>query len=288
MTTAAPPPTLAVHAGAGEWTRDEAAALEACSRALAAGWRLLDEGGSSLDAVITAVRVLEDDPACNAGTGAVLNSEGRLQLDASVMDGSTLASGAVGALPAFRHPVDVAMAVLEDGRYHLLVGEDAGRFAEERGFSPAEPDDMITAARRGELAVRRGIAGNTVGAVACDRRGGLASATSTGGITGTIPGRIGDTPIVGAGTYADGIGACSCTGDGEAFARACAAFDAVRRATSGAQSAVESSLVRVQEIFGGTGGAILVDSCGEIGVACTATKMPYGVAVGGKPFSLGT
>jgi L-asparaginase / beta-aspartyl-peptidase len=284
--TQRPLPALAVHAGAGEWTVGAEDALQACAKALEVGMGLLEGGGSSLDAVVEAVRALESAPVCNAGTGAVLNANGELQLDASVMDGATLQSGAVGGLPPFEHPVDVARAVLTDGRYHLLCGSGAASFALANGFEPAEPEAMITDERRLEFDREVQVSGNTVGAVACDSLGHLASATSTGGIAGTAPGRIGDTPIVGAGTYANSVAACSCTGDGEAFARACAAFHAVDRARSGAQGAVESTIARVREQFDGYGGLILVDCEGEVAVGRTATKMPYGIARRGASIQL--
>jgi beta-aspartyl-peptidase (threonine type) len=271
-------PVLVVHAGAGEWSDDTDQALQACREALAAGSATLEGGGSSLDAVTESVRVFEANPLCNAGTGAVLTSLGELELDASIMDGSSLRSGGVGALPPFEHPVDVARAVLEDGRYHLLTGDGAAVFAQARGFERADPEAMTTARRRAELQHGSHTTGNTVGAVACDANGHLAAATSTGGIAGTEPGRIGDTPIVGAGTYANETAACSCTGHGEAFARACAAFWATERARQGAQEAADKTVARVRDMFSGYGGLILVDREGNTGVAHTAANMPYGIA----------
>lgn len=274
----APAPVIVVHAGAGEWPDDSDAGITACRGAATAGLEVLESDGSALDAVVAAVRILEDDPRCNAGTGAVLTSTGDLELDASIMDGTRLRSGAVGALPPFEHPVDIARAVLEDGRYHLLVGTGAAAFAESLGFTRRDSETMITERRRRELHHGTHSGGNTVGAIALDRRGGLSSATSTGGIAGTAPGRIGDTPIVGAGTYADQRAACSCTGDGEAFARACAAFWATNQAGLGAQKAAEAAVGRVRDEFGGEGGLILLDANGETGVARTALNMPYAIA----------
>lgn len=279
---------LVVHAGAGEWSDDRDDALAACSQALAAGTAILEGGGSSLDAVVAAVRALEDDPLCNAGTGAVLTATGDLELDASVMDGSTLRSGAVGALPPFEHPVEIARAVLDDGRYHLLTGEGAATFAQSRGSRRVEPEAMITERRRAELENGKRSAGNTVGAVACDMAGRLAGATSTGGISGTDPGRLGDTPIVGAGTYANARAACSCTGDGEAFARACAAFDAAENANRGIQLAADNTIQRVERLFGGQGGLILVDRDGDVAIARTEVEMPHGIARPSADFLLGT
>jgi beta-aspartyl-peptidase (threonine type) len=273
-------PVIVVHAGAGEWYDESDKGLAACAEAIDAALLSLEQGGSALDAVSDAVRVLESNPLCNAGTGAVLTATGELELDASIMDGSSLRSGAVGALPPFEHPVDVARAVLEDGRYHLLTGEGAARFAQARGFVRADPERMITERRRAEL--RRGVhtTGNTVGAIALDADGHLASATSTGGIAGTEPGRLGDTPIVGGGTYANAQAACSCTGHGEAFARACAAFWATEHAHEGVQSAADQAVATVRDRFGGSGGLILLDADAEVGVARTAANMPHGI---GRP-----
>jgi len=272
-------PIVVVHGGASEWYAGTSLGRAACRRAAQAGWDTLAAGGTSLDAVIAAVRVVEDDPACNAGTGAVLTSRGTLELDACVMDGASLASGAVAVLPAFRHPIDIARAVLEDGRYHLLVGDGAAAFARARGFTPCDPALMTTPDRRAEFEGRGSFdRGNTVGAVARDANGHLAAATSTGGIAGTDPGRVGDAPLVGGGTYADERAACSCTGDGEAFARACAAFWTVEALASGVQSAAERSVARVLERYGGYGGLILLDKAGDVGIARSASAMPHAIA----------
>jgi beta-aspartyl-peptidase (threonine type) len=272
-------PIVVVHGGASEWYAGTSRGREACRRAAQAGWEALAAGGRALDAVIAAVRVVEDDPVCNAGTGAVLTSRGTLELDACVMDGASLASGAVAVLPPFRNPIDVARAVLEDGRYHLLVGDGAAAFARGRGFQQCDPELMITADRRAEHEGRgRFERGNTVGAVALDAGGHLAAATSTGGMSGTIPGRVGDVPLVGGGTYADEHAACSCTGDGEAFARACAAFWTVEQAAGGAQAAAERSVARVLERYGGYGGLIVLDKAGGVGVARSASAMPHAIA----------
>jgi len=273
-------PIVVVHGGASEWYAGTDLGRAACKRAAQAGWKALAAGGGALDAVIAAVRVVEDDPACNAGTGAVLTSHGTLELDACVMDGTSLASGAVAVLPPFRNPIDIARAVLEDGRYHLLVGDGAAAFARARGFTPCDPELMITPERRAESMGRGSFdRGNTVGAVARDANGRLAAATSTGGIAGTDPGRVGDAPLVGGGTYADEHAACSCTGDGEAFARACAAFWTVEHvADDGVQTAAERSVARVLERYGSYGGLILLDKAGDIGIARSSSAMPHAIA----------
>jgi beta-aspartyl-peptidase (threonine type) len=277
-------PVVVVHGGAAEWYSGTDAGRAACRRAAQAGAAVLASGGTALDAVTAAVRVVEDDPACNAGTGAVLTSRGTLELDACIMDGASLASGAVAVLPPFLHPVDIARAVLEDGRYHLLVGDGAAAFARARGFTPCDPELMITPDRRAEL--ERGVRfdrGNTVGAVAHDANGCLAAATSTGGIAGTEPGRVGDAPLVGGGTYADENSACSCTGDGEAYARACAAFWTVERARRGVQPAADRSVARVLQRFGGYGGLILLDKAGNVAISRSAAHMPHAIARSGEP-----
>jgi L-asparaginase / beta-aspartyl-peptidase len=271
---------VVVHAGAGNWAHSVAAAIEACERAASAGLAVLGDEGSAIEAVLAAVRVLEDDPACNAGTGGALTSEQTLELDACIVDGSTGRSGAVGALPPFFHPIDVARAVMDDGRFHLLVGPGAARFAETHGFMPAPEGAMI---------VRREHAssGNTVGAVALDAFGKLAAATSTGGMSGQIPGRLGDTPIVGAATLADEAIACSYTGDGEAITRACGAFWTSQQADDGAHLAAERSIARLGERYGGNGGLIALSGDGEVGVSFNTTAMPHCVATLGEPIRSG-
>lgn len=270
---------IVVHGGAGDWLEGVADGTAACAMAARAGLAAL-EGGSALDAVVAAVKVLEDAPACNAGTGAVVTRDERLELDACVMDGATLRSGAVAALGAFEHPVEIARAVMEDGCYHLLVADGAAEFALARGFVKGEEERMILPERRAEARAQPAgtNAGNTVGAVALDAAGRLAAATSTGGLAGTHAGRVGDTPIVGAGTYANGAAAASCTGEGEAFARACAAFWAVEHSRDPPNETCERALARVRDSFGGIGGMILVDAQGRVGVAKTMALMPHAIA----------
>ena len=256
---------IIVHAGAGGWTSgrlDEATA--ACVRAVRRSQEILQGGGTAVEAVLAAVVVLEDDPACNAGTGAVPAGDGAAELDACVMDGRSRTSGAVGALREFKNPVLVAEDVRRDGRYHLLVSEGAAAFAADHGWAPAPVVTRPGADR-----------GNTVGAVALDASGGLAAATSTGGVAGQPLGRIGDTPIVGAGTYADERAACSCTGAGESFARACTAFWAVDRSPGAVEQAAQNALDRTRRDFGGIGGLILLGRDGSFGVERTAAAMPW-------------
>jgi L-asparaginase / beta-aspartyl-peptidase len=278
-----------VHGGAGDLASDRVgdhvAGARAAARAAAA---LLRAGGSALDAVERAVVLLEDDPCFNAGTGACLNAEGLVSLDASVMEGCALRAGAVCALEPFLHPIAIARAVLEDGRHVLYASEGAARFAVAHGFSPVTSESMTTPAARARWTAARagqaseGWAGGTVGAVARDARGTVAAATSTGGLVNKQVGRVGDSPIVGAGTYADDEGgACSATGAGEAIMRmvlAKTAVDALRAGVhpeEAARSVVRSMSARV----GGTGGVILVDRQGRLGLARNTPSMTW-AAVG--------
>lgn len=264
---------IAVHGGAGTLPRRamSAAAQRRYERglesALEAGYAVLAAGGSGLDAVCAAVVELEDSPLFNAGRGAVYNADGRHEMDAGVMDGATLAAGAVAAVGRIRNPVLAARAVMEKSRHVLLVGRGAERFAARHGLKMEQPAYFATAARR--LALRRKLRGHhgTVGAVARDRDGNLAAATSTGGYTGKLPGRVGDSPLIGAGTYADNATcAVSGTGLGEAFIRAALAHDIAARMRYAGESlaaAARKGLAAVAQL-GGDGGLIAVDRSGRL------------------------
>ncbi len=282
-----------VHGGAGDVSPDRLVQhVEGCRAAAAASAEVLRGGGSALDAVQCAVMVLEDDPLFNAGIGACLNEEGLLELDASIMEGSGLRAGGVCALPPFTHPIAVARAVLDDGRHVLYASEGARRFAVEHGFTPASAEAMTTpyARERWELArpkiagggtaspTRGGSSVGTVGAVARDAGGTVAAATSTGGQLNKRVGRVGDSPILGAGTYADDdAGACSATGHGEAALRVCLARSAVdflrarARPVQAARSAIRTMGLRVS----GSGGVILVDRLGGLGLAYNTRTMAW-------------
>jgi len=224
---------IVVHGGAGTLPLERRpAAVSACRAAAEAGHAVLAAGGRALDAVQAAVRVLEDAPELNAGTGAVLTRDGTVELDAAIMDGAARAIGAVAAVPDVRAPIDLARAILDDGEHVLLAGPAALRFAAERGIHPVPTESLITERARtrwrDETARRAGLLttadstkeGGTVGAVAVDRDGHVAAATSTGGINWKRSGRVGDTPLPGCGTWADDRGgAASATGDGEAIIR---------------------------------------------------------------------
>jgi L-asparaginase / beta-aspartyl-peptidase len=277
-----------VHGGAGD-VADERVPVHVagCRRAADAAFALLAEGASALDAAERAVVVLEDDPVFNAGTGACLTRDGRLELDACVMDGATLRVGAVCALSPFEHPIAVARAVLDDGTHVLYAAAGADAFARHAGFEPALPESMITDAARDKLrhALASGKivswAGGTVGAVARDRHGHVAAATSTGGTVGKRPGRVGDTPLVGAGTFADDAGgAASATGQGEGIMRvllSARAVDALARGES-PDTAAATVIRELYERVGATGGIIVVDPRGRLGFARSTRTMTWAAA----------
>jgi len=278
-------PTLIVHGGAGVAPGSEDAARAACARAVAAGMEILRGGGSALDAVQIAVRVLEDDPELNAGIGAALTRDGTVELDASIMDGPTRRFGGVAAVPNLRQPIDLARAVLDDGEHVLLCGPAAWSFARERGIHPVDPSVLITEKSREKLAAwrrERGI--GTVGACAVDAQGRSAAATSTGGTTGKRPGRVGDTPICGCGTYADDAGAASATGTGEMVIRTVLARFLVDKMRAGA-SPDDAAAAAIAELatLGGDGGIICVDRHGRFGHVRNTPAMPVAWATSDDP-----
>ncbi len=282
------PPAIVVHGGAGIYG-DEALpeAVAGVAAAAAAGFALLRAGGSAVEGVLAAVRALEDDLAFNAGTGAVLTSEGTVEHDASLMDGRDLSAGAVGALVGFKNPVAAADEVRRASPHVFMVGEGAARFARERGLEQVDPAALVTPKQRAKwLAEReRRLAGlaagaplkhGTVGAVALDAQGHVAAATSTGGTFFKLPGRVGDSPVIGAGSYADdAAGAASATGQGEAILRVTLTRAAVDRMRAGAsaQRAAEDSIEELSLRTGGEGGIILVSPRGELGIAFNTRRM---------------
>lgn len=278
---------IAVHGGAGDWDPlDVARAREGCAKAAGVGAQILREGGGALDAVEAAVRALEDDPHYNAGVGSALARDGRIEVDAAIMDGATLRVGAVGAVPNFRNPVALARRVLETGENVLLVGEGAAALARECGMVGADPGDLVTprAVKKWlrSLADQAGESGGTVGAVACDAARRLAAATSTGGLSGKRPGRVADTAVPGAGTYANGHGAASATGVGEPIIRVLLGRTAVDRMAAGAdvQMSGDWALRVLREATGGSAGIILVDSAGRVAAARTTRFMPHAWCTG--------
>lgn len=278
-----------VHGGAGSRGGQEGERQIAGARAAAtAAAEVLVAGGSALDAVERAVVILEDDPSFNAGTGACLNEEGLIELDAAIMEGAALRGGGVCALPPFLNPVAVARAVLDEGRHVLYAGEGAARFARERGFTPSTSEAMTTPDARARwqanLARPGAAAGGpqgTVGAVARDLRGRVAAATSTGGIANKRAGRVGDSALLGAGTYADDdAGAASATGTGEAIIRvglARAAIDALRGRIHPEDAARAVTRLLATRV-GGRGGLILVDRDGRLGWARNTPAMSWAAA----------
>jgi beta-aspartyl-peptidase (threonine type) len=295
---------VAIHGGAGRIERGRVAAARdaelraALLRVLAAAHARLAAGAAALDVVQAAVTALEDDALFNAGRGAALTAEGRVELDAALMDGATRAAGAVACVRGVRNPIALAREVLSDGRHVLLVGEGAERFARERGVASAADAWLVTDERRAELASARAsgrvsldrdepAASGTVGAVARDARGHLAAATSTGGMTNQRPGRVGDSPILGAGVWADDAScAVSATGHGEAFLRAAFAHEVdagVRLAGLALRAACERALARVAA-QGGAGGCIALGPSGPPVLAFNTPGMVRGAAeAGGEP-----
>lgn len=292
--TASHKPTLLIHGGAGaipEVLNDEdACAIRvALTDALSAGYALLEAGGPALDAVVAAVSVLEDVSWFNAGHGAVYTHDGRHELDAAVMDGATLRAGSVAGLRHVRNPVQLASAVMERSPHVMLAGAGAEDFAREVGVSLVEPAyfdtparyqqwrDYLRTAQVHETASPTNYFG-TVGAVALDACGQLAAATSTGGMTGKRWGRIGDTPVIGAGTYADSWAAVSCTGWGEFYLRTCAAHGICTRIAAGEAPDAAANAVIMQQIpaLGGSGGAIVLAVDGRFALPFNTAGMYRG------------
>ncbi len=277
---------IVVHGGAGVWPEDShERARDGVERALEAGHAVLAGGADALAAVQAAVVVLEDDPVFNAGRGSALDERGFVATDASVMRGADRAAGAVAALRGIRNPVLAARAVLDEGRHVLLVGEAAGLYARDAGLATAPENWFRTDERR--RAFERGDAarGGTVGAVARDARGGVAAATSTGGSSRKHPGRVGDSPLPAAGTWADDrTAAISCTGDGEAIMRIALAheIDALMRlAGLSLADACERALAALAPL--GTGGLIALGADGTVAMPFTTPAMPRGRRVGDGP-----
>jgi beta-aspartyl-peptidase (threonine type) len=274
-------PAIIVHGGAGADPGEGRDELREGVRAAAlAGWRALAREDGALDAVEAAVRVLEDHPRFNAGRGSVLTSAGTVEVDASIMEGARLRCGAVAAVTRIANPVTLARRVMEDGRHVLLVGEGALGFARAAGLPECDPAALVTERQRRrhrERAAPRAAGGGTVGAVALDRHGTVAAATSTGGTIGKLPGRVGDSALIGCGTYADrAIGGVSCTGNGEAIIRVVLArrtLDFLKEADDPDYAARVAVDLLVDE-GGGGGGLILLDWRGRPGWAHSTPLLP--------------
>jgi beta-aspartyl-peptidase (threonine type) len=293
---------LAIHGGAGtierssmtpEKEHEYRAGLE---RALTAGYEILKRGGSSLDATEAAVRVLEDDPHFNAGRGSVFTSAGTNEMDASIMDGKTLKAGAVGSVQHIKNPINLARLVMEKSPHVMLDCAGAEAFAKANGIELVDQKYFFTQQRWDALQKMKAAEKNrasgagtsflitdqdrhgTVGAVALDQGGNLAAATSTGGTTNKMPGRIGDTPVIGAGTYANQTCAVSCTGDGEYFIRVAAAHEVsalMQHRGLKLQEAAQTALDTVKQL-GGTGGLIAIDKNGVIAMPFNTNGMYRG------------
>jgi len=305
-------PALIVHGGAWD-IPDEAvdACKSGCQRALGAGWTLLAGGGSALDAVEAAIMVLEDDPVFDAGYGSHLNLDGRVECDAIVMNGATLRSGAAATLQRVKNPIQLARKILESCPHMMLVAEGAERFAKEHGIKLCKPEELVSEAEqeawmkckadKHAAEHHRGHEQGTVGAVAIDREGRLFAATSTGGTCCKLPGRVGDSPLIGCGCYADSeAGGVSCTGYGEAIMKivmAKTAVDLLRsRVTcvdptaaadacdlSSADLAAREAVHLLGKRTHATGGLILLDRHGNPGFAFNTPRMAYGyVALDGN------
>ncbi len=277
------PVAIAIHGGAGTISRDrmtperEAAFREALETAVRAGHERLVDGATSLEAVRTAINLLEDSPLFNAGKGAVFNADGENELDASVMTGQDRNAGAISSVRRVRNPIDLAIAVMERSPHVMLSGEGAETFAREQGLTLVDPSyfhtdfrwEQLEAARARETAgnPRRQDFFSTVGAVALDRSGNLAAGTSTGGMTNKRFGRVGDSPIIGAGTFADNAScAVSATGHGEFFIRWVVAYDICARVAGGAtlEKAANTVINDILVEAGGDGGVIAMDPAGNI------------------------
>jgi beta-aspartyl-peptidase (threonine type) len=279
-------PAILVHGGA--WATPEGE-LEAhrigVHRASMIGFEILLTGGSALDAVQKVVEFLEADPTFNAGRGSVLNARGEVELDAAIMEGTDLKAGAVAAVTGILHPVALAREVLEHGRHVMLAGEGARAFARDRGFPICDPQELVVERERERFERARRLApsadgspGDTVGAVACDSRGQVAAASSTGGTFLKHPGRIGDSPVVGAGLYADDRkGAAASTGHGETILRIAMAYRAVAAMTAGIgpSEAAQQTIRTLESRIRGEGGIILVDPKGELGYAFNTPHMAF-------------
>jgi L-asparaginase / beta-aspartyl-peptidase len=286
--------SIAVHGGAGTLApadltpENERAYRAGLECALRAGFAVLDAGGPSLDAVVAAVQVLEDDPLFNAGRGAVVAASGQHELDASVMDGRDLRAGAVTGVRHVRSPIALARLVMEHSPHVMLAGAGAEEFALEQGLAPVPNTHFATERRRrelerflqGELEAGRESLMGTVGAVARDSSGNLAAATSTGGMTGKKWGRVGDSPIIGAGTYAaNDCCAVSATGHGEFFIRAAVAHEIaslMRYKGLGVIEAAEDVVMRQLVGLGGSGGVIAVGRDGRIAMPFNSEGMLRG------------
>jgi isoaspartyl peptidase/L-asparaginase-like protein (Ntn-hydrolase superfamily) len=269
---------LVLHGGAKEIAPEkEQANRDGCLDALAAGVAVLRSGGSAMDAVEAAIRVLEDDPTFNAGRGSVRNADGEVEMDAAVMDGATLDVGGVAAIRQVRHPVTVARLMLRDTPT-LLVADGARRFAQAHGAEFCEAANLEVPSEDA--------AHDTVGCIALDMQGNLAAGTSTGGLEGCLPGRVGDSPLPGCGLYADNAaGAVAFSGDGESISRSMLAARVMQSLeTVPPQDAADAAIARLSRV-GGEAGGIVLDHIGRVGWAHNSAHFAVGIATSrdGRP-----
>jgi beta-aspartyl-peptidase (threonine type) len=282
-------PAFIVHGGAWDIPDEEVSGhLNGCRIAAQIGWTILKDGGSALDAVEAAIRSMEDDPAFDAGKGAWLNSAGEVELDAIIMDGATLNNGAVAAVQHVRNPITVARMVMERTSHSLLTGRGAEHFAQAQGIELCDESELLTGHElerwrsikaRKNYSVRESFSGTphgTVGAVARDRAGHIAAGTSTGGTPNKLQGRVGDSPLIGCGCYADDLSAgASATGWGESIMKVVLSKAACDYSTLGqaAQAAAERAIGMLADRAQGLGGLIVIDRSGQIGVAFNTPRM---------------
>ena len=286
-------PVLLIHGGA--WAiPDELvdAHLNGVKNAVTAGWELLEKGGSALDAVEAAVVVMEDDEAFDAGRGSFLNRDGKVQLDALIMDGATLRAGGVGCVEHISNPIRAARKVLSESPHVYFVAEGAERFAKEHGIPLCKNEDLIipreverlrgyqstNEGQKGDLFSAHTISHDTVGAVALDANGNIAAATSTGGTLNKAPGRLGDSSLIGCGCYADNASAAaSTTGWGEPIMKLVLAKWAADRVASGnlPQWAADEAMNYLKDRVNGHGGIILLDAQGRFGIAHNTPRMAW-------------
>ena len=273
---------LIVHGGAGIYPPQQIyPAQEGCREGLLVGWRVLQNDGSALDAVEAAVRALEDNPQFNAGIGSALTREGNIEMDAGIMDGTTLQVGAVAGVELIKNPVKLARKVLESPHV-LLVGRGAQQFALEQDMSLCTLEDLLVERQYKRWLQKRAVQEpeqkyGTVGAVAIDAAGHLAAATSTGGLMNKYPGRVGDSPLVGCGFYADRHAGISCTGYGEDFIRLLIAKRAAEYVAQGcnARLAAEEAIAFLATQTNETRGLIVIDAQSNVGFAKSRHHMPY-------------